>query len=81
MLRCYRSQNTKLDQATTKLQGLIDSGEKPLDDIIIVASKKVIKMRDCQKFLLKKCQRKQKISLPKQQSSDSPLNIRIFCNN
>ncbi len=50
--------NTELDEAIAKLQGLIDSGEKPLDDTITDTSKEVIKNAGVLKILVEEMPKK-----------------------
>ena len=52
------AKNAELDGAIAKLQALIDSGEKPLDDTIINTSKEVIKNAQVEKVLIEEMPKK-----------------------
>lgn len=65
--------NAVLDEAIKKLQGLIDSGEKPLDDTIIDTSKEVIKNADISKILVEKMPKKTEDIIAKTNELSQPI--------
>lgn len=73
VVNVIETKNIELDEAITKLQNLIDSGEKPLDDSIIETSKEAIKNAGVSKILVESMPKKTEDIIAKTNELNKPI--------
>lgn len=73
VVNIIETKNIELDEAITKLQNLIDSGEKPLDDSIIETSKEAIKNAGVSKILVEAMPKKTEDIIAKTNELNKPI--------
>ena len=80
VISVIENKNSEMEEAITKLQGLIDSGEKPLDDNIIEKSKEIIKHAEIEKVIIEKMPKKTKDIISKTSELNRPIDYTDILN-